>query len=407
VNILVFSQWFPPEPGGGPARFLEMGRAWAAAGHRVRVVAGIPNWPTGEVHPAYRRRALVRERVAGMDVVRTWVLPARNEGRLKRIANHVSFAASGPLASAVGMPADVVVATSPPLFAAAAGAAVARLRRVPFVFDVRDLWPDAIFALGQLDRPSVRRALRSLEARLYRSASAVVAVSEDFADPIRMRGASRVEVIPNGADLDAYQPGPPDGALRGELGWDGRFVVLYAGTLGMAHGLMRVIEAADAVGRRQDAKDVLFAFVGEGADRPELERETARRGLANVRFHPLQPRERMPSLYRAADACLVSLRPLPLFDGFIPSKLFEIMASGRPVLAAVAGRPLGLVLEAGAGLAAGQEDPDVLVEGIRTLRANPELASEMGTRGRAFVEARYDRADQAARYLALLGSLGG
>jgi glycosyltransferase involved in cell wall biosynthesis len=405
VNILVFSQWFPPEPGGGPARFLEMGRAWAAAGHSVRVVAGIPNWPTGEVHPAYRRRVHVRERLAGMDVVRTWVLPARNEGRLKRIANHVSFAASGPLSAAVGMPADVVVATSPPLFAAAAGAAVARLRRIPFVFDVRDLWPDAIFALGQLDRPSVRRALRSLEARLYRSASAVVAVSEDFVDPIRRRGATRVEVIPNGADLDAFQPGPQDQALRAELGWDGRFVVLYAGTLGMAHGLMRVIDAAEAAGRRQDTNDVLFAFVGEGAERPELERETDRRGLANVRFHPLQPRERMPSLYRAADACLVSLRPLPLFDGFIPSKLFEIMASGRPVLAAVAGRPLDLVLEAGAGLAVGQDDPEPLVEGIRTLRADPDLASEMGRRGRTFVQARYDRAALAARYLALLGSV--
>jgi glycosyltransferase involved in cell wall biosynthesis len=332
MNILVLSQWFPPEPGGGPARFLEMGREWARAGHRVTVLAGIPNWPGGVVHPSYRGRVEARERMDGMEVRRTWVYPARNEGRAKRIANHLSFAASAPLAAlSRGVPADVVVATSPPLFAAGAGMLIARARRVPFVFDVRDLWPDAIFELGQMRSEPVRAGLRRLERALYRRAAAVVPVTEAFVEPILRRGARRVEVIPNGADVETFQPGVPDPVLRTELGWEGRFVVLYAGTLGMAHGLLTAVEAAELC-RDQG---ILFSLVGDGADRPLLERAAAERRLDNLQILPLQPRSRMPDLYRAADACLISLRPVPLFDGFIPSKVFEIMACGRPILACV------------------------------------------------------------------------
>lgn len=403
MNILVFSQWFPPEPGGGPARFLEMGRAWAAAGHRVHVIAGIPNWPTGVVDPAYRGKLYVRERLNGIEVTRSWVYPARNEGRTKRVINHLSFTASAPLASmARDIHPDVIVATSPPIFAAAAGMGVALAKRVPFVFDVRDLWPDAIFELGQVRAPSLRSALRRLERALYRRSSAVVAVAEPFEGPIRSRGGRRVEVIPNGADLDAFSSGPPDAGLRNELGWDGRFVVMYAGTLGMAHGLRTAVEAAAMC----PDPDVLFALVGEGAEREMLEREVASRGLGNVRMLPLQPRARMPALYRAADACLVVLRPLPLFDGFIPSKIFEIMACGRPILAALAGRGLRLVLDAEAGLEVKQDSPEGLVRAVEALREDPNR-DRYGSRGRAYVERNYDRRRLAQRYLDLLDSVAG
>ena len=399
MNILVLSQWFPPEPGGGPARFLEMGREWAAAGHNVHVIAGIPNWPTGIVDRRYRGKRYVKEAWEGLDVRRAWVYPARNEGRLRRILNHVSFLISSPAVTfASRVPSDVVVATSPPLLAGLAGMLIARRRGVPFVFDVRDLWPDAIFELGQMRSPPIRRTLRALERTLYRRSAAVVPVAEAFIEPIRSRGARRIDLIPNGADIDFFSPGPPDPHLRTELGWEGRFVVMYAGTLGLAHGLTTVIEAAEAC---RDSS-VLFSLIGDGADRPQLETASVARGLDNLQILPLQPRSRMPTLYRSADACLVSLRPLPLFDGFIPFKVFEIMACARPILAAVAGRALSIVQSAESGLPVKQGSAQSLLEAIETLREDPSEAAALGARGRRYVTQHYDRRALANLYRQLL-----
>jgi glycosyltransferase involved in cell wall biosynthesis len=398
VNILVVSQWFPPEPGGGPARFLEMATLWQAGGNEVTILAGIPNWPTGRVAQGYERKLLVRERYAGLRVVRSWVFATPNEGVVKRIANHASFLASAPLASlfATRRP-DVVVATSPPLFAALAGLGIATRFGVPLVLDIRDLWPDAIFALGQVRQPAARWLLRSVERLLYRQAAAVVAVSPQFRQPILARGAAAVEVIPNGADLQFFCPGRPDTELRRALGWDGKFVVLYAGTIGMAHGLRTMLDAADL---SRDTP-VHFALAGEGAERARLEAEAVHRGLANVQFLPLQPRERMPALYLASDVCLVTLRPISLFERFIPSKIFEIMACGRPLIAAVAGEARDVVQAAGAGVPVEPGSGARLAEGVRQAM-NSDALEQMGASGRSFVEENYDRAEMAQRYLRVL-----
>jgi colanic acid biosynthesis glycosyl transferase WcaI len=402
MKILVVSQWFPPEPGGGPARFHEMAQAWASRGHEVTVVAGMPNWPTGVTLPGYGGRMHVEEHVQGFTIHRTWVLPTPNEGRWRRVANHVSYVPSALITATLRrIPADVVVGTSPPLFAAAGAQLLAAARRVPFVFDVRDLWPDAIFALGQMRYPLVRPALRSIERHLYRRAGAVVVVSPGFAEHVRDHGGRRVEVITNGADLQQFQPGPSDPAIRREFGWDDRFVVLYAGTVGMAHGLGQVLEAAPTL---RDPR-FLFVLMGEGAEKEGLRRSLAEAELDNVQILPLQPRDRMPAIYRSADACLVSLRPIPLFDAFIPSKIFEIMACGRPILAAVGGTALELVLQAEAGLRVVQGDGPDLRRGVEQLAAAPELAEKMGASGRAWAERNVDRAHLAGAYLDVLTTL--
>jgi colanic acid biosynthesis glycosyl transferase WcaI len=399
VNILVVSQWFPPEPGGGPARFQEMARAWTARGHHVTVVAGMPNWPSGVTPPEYRGRLHVEERMDGFDVHRTWVLPTPNEGRWKRVANHVTYVPSSLLTSAVRrIPADVVVGTSPPLFAASAASMLATVRRVPFVFDVRDLWPDAIFALGQMRYPGVRQGLRAIERHLYRRAGAVVVVSPGFEEHVRSHGARDVEVVTNGADTEAFRPGPPDDAIRREFGWEGRFVVLYAGTLGMAHGLTQVLDAARAA---RDPR-ALFVLMGDGAEREGLQASLGRSELPNVQLLPLQPRARMPAIYRSADACLVSLRPIALFDAFIPSKIFEIMACGRPILAAVAGTALDIVLEADAGIPVTQGDGPDLSRGVERLAEDQALRDKLGANGRAWAERNVDRSQLADKYLNVL-----
>ncbi len=401
MNIIVVSQWFPPEPGGGPARFLEMGSQWQAGGHRVTVLAGIPNWPTGRVPRGYERRFLVRERYEGLRVLRSWVYATPNEGVVKRIANHTSFLISAPLASLLSNERpDVVVATSPPLFAAVAGLGIAAGFRAPFVLDVRDLWPDAIFALGQMQGALARGLLRRLERLLYRRAAVVVATSPRFRRPIMQRGASVVEAIPNGADLRLFSPGPPDEQLRRAWGWDGKFVVLYAGTLGMAHGLRSVLDAAELLAGSQ----VHFALVGDGAERAQLEADATGRGLSNVQFIPLQPRKGMPAVYRSADICLVALRPLQLFEDFIPSKIFEIMACGRPMIAAVSGESLSVVSAARAAIPAEPGSGPMLAQAVKDALASSRLA-EMGASGRRFVEEHFDRADLAQRYMDVLRRL--
>jgi glycosyltransferase involved in cell wall biosynthesis len=401
VNILIVSQWFPPEPGGGPARFLEMGRRWQELGHDVTVLAGTPNWPTGEIVPGYGSRFRLRERYQGLLVIRSWVYATPNEGVVKRIANHGSFLVSAPLAAARLHPRpDVVVATSPPLFAAVAGLAVARRFGARFVFDVRDLWPDAIFALDQMRAPVVRRVLRSMERLLYRNASTVVGVSPRFRDPILRRGARSVEIITNGADLDTFSPGAHDPSLLKSWGATGQFVVLYAGTLGLAHGLKAVLDAAELL----KGRPIRFVFVGEGAERGELEAEAERRTLTNVHFAGLQPRERMPDVYRSADICLVALRPLPLFEAFIPSKIFEILACGRPLIAAVSGEPLELLGRTRAAIAAKPGSGQSLADAVERALTSDSLAG-MGASGRSFVEQQFDRRELADRYLRVLGHL--
>jgi len=401
VRILVVSQWFPPEPGGGPARFLEMAKVWLDLGHDVQVIAGMPNWPTGRIHDDYRRRLSVRERYDGVPVVRTPVLRTRNEGAMRRLANHGSFVLSGSVAGlrTAGRP-DVVIATSPPLFAPLAGLLVARRHRIPFVLDVRDLWPDAIFALSDMDSRPVRGGLQYLERMLYRRSSAVVVVTEGFAQPVRDRGAARVETIPNGVDLETFAPGPPDPSVRRNLGSDDELILLYAGTLGLAHGLDTVLEAA----RRLAGTRARFVFAGEGADRPRLEELAAAMGLGNVTFLPLQPRERMPDLYRAADVCLASLRPAELFNVTIPSKIFEIMGSGRPIVAAVDGEAADIVRRSGAGVVAKPGSVEALEGSVRTFLDSPDL-DRMGAAGRRFVEGAFDRRALAIRYESLIAEL--
>lgn len=367
-------------------------------GHRVTVLAGIPNWPTGRTARGYERRVLVRERYRGLRVVRSWVYATPNERVVKRILNHTSFLISAPLASllAVGRP-DVVVATSPPLFAAVAGLGIAGGFRAPLVLDVRDLWPDAIFALGQMRQPAFRWSLRRVERILYRKSSAVVAASPGFRQTILERGGRRVVVIPNGADLELFSPGPPDPQLREAWGWDGKFVVLYAGTLGMAHGLRAVLDAAELL----SDLPVRFALVGDGAERAPLEDEARGRGLSNVQFVPIQPRDRMPALYRSADICLVALGPAPLFERFIPSKVFEIMACGRPMIAAVSGEALSIASAAGAAIPTQPGSGPMLAKAVKEALASDRL-TEMGTSGQAFVKKNFDRTHLAKRYLHLL-----
>lgn len=406
MKIAVITQHYVPERCAPAARMSQLAAAWAGRGHEVHVVCAMPNHPDGVLPRLYRGRLYVHERHApGIEVHRAPLFVAANRGVLPRALSQGSFPL-GVVATARRIPRpDLVVTTSPPLLSAPIAALLARLWGVPLVFDVRDLWPGVFRALGVVRNRAVLRVLEGVERALYRASSQVVAVSPAFVEPIRERGGSlpaeRVTVIPNGADLSWWSPGPARPEVRSALGADAAdtALVLYAGNHGYAQGLEVLLEAALRVQRR-----VRFVLVGQGSERARLMARAAALGLGaeRVGFSPSVPAERLLELYRAADVCVVPLRAVAELERCIPSKLFEIMACGRPVVAALGGVGAQIVADSGGGRVVAPGDADGLAAAIDEIVADPALGARLGAAGRAHVVAHYDRERLAARYLAVL-----
>ncbi|MHB8420477.1 MAG: glycosyltransferase family 4 protein [Myxococcales bacterium] len=406
MRILYLSQYFPPEMGAPAARVYELSREWARLGHEVQVLTGFPNHPTGVVPPEYRGELWRRERVDGIEVLRTPIYAAANRGRVRRSANYLSYAASaGSVGALLARRPDVVLATSPQFLTGLAGFWLAKLFRRPFVFEVRDLWPRSIVAVGALAAHSpVVRALEVVERTLYRGADRIVTVTDSFVEEIASTGVARskLSVVKNGVDLELFRPGPRDDRLRRELGLEGKFVATYIGTHGMAHGLGTILDAAAAL--RNDAR-FAFLLIGEGAEKRMLQARAATEGLTHVRFLDQQPREKLPAYLAASDLCLVLLRAKPLFRTVIPSKIFELWGCGRPIALGVEGEARGLVEESGGGVAFPPEDSAALVRLMRELAADPERANRLGRAGRRDLAAHFSRPVLAKRYLDILGEV--
>lgn len=404
MRIAYVSQYFPPEPGAPAARVSELSAAWVRAGHDVTVLTGLPNHPAGVIPPEYRGRPLFREDYQGVKVVRSWLYAAANRGRVRRSLAYASFAVSATLFGQLFIEQpDIVVATSPQFLVAMAGRAISLPRRVPFVFEVRDLWPESIVAVGALPAGHpVIRGLEVVEKHLYRVADAIVVVTDSFERKLAERGVDpdKIHVIKNGVDLARFVPGTRDTALRARLGWQERFIVAYVGTHGMAHALGSVLDAALQLRSRGD---VGFLFVGDGAERPALEQRAKDERLDNVRFLGALPREQMPEVYATADACVVPLRRTELFTTVIPSKIFEILASERPILLSVDGEARSIVEASGGGRFLPPEDAAALASAVGQLADNRGLCREMGARGRDYVLREFDREALARSYLEILG----
>lgn len=404
------SQYFPPEMGAPAARVFELSRHWAAAGHRVTVLTGFPNHPTGFVPPEYRpawRRGTLREWVEGIEVVRTWLYPAPNRLPRERILNYTSFFFSACLRGVFLPRPDVVIGTSPQLLAGLAGWWLGRTKRCPFVFEVRDLWPEGVVAsgIGHSGAPLIR-VLDRLARILYERADHIVVVTDAFKEYlVRRRGvaADRISVVENGVDTGVFSPGANGEAIRAELGLNGRFVVSYIGTLGYAHGLDVVVEAARRL--QGNLPDVTFLLVGEGADRRRLEARARAERLDNIRFLGQQPRQRVPALIRASDVCLVLLRDSEFFTTVLPSKMLEFMACAVPVVLTVDGYARSVLERAQAGVFVPPGDREQLCLALSRLYAEPGLRRRLGENGRKFVEAHYERRVKAAAYVSVLDAV--
>ena len=426
-RILLVTQFFPPEAGAPQARLSALAAAWASGGDAVTVLTGMPNYPTGVLPPEYRRAVRRRERRDGYRVVRTWLYATPNEGVARKFLSHLSFMISSVLLGgrACGR-ADTVVVSSSPFFSIGSAWLLARLKRARLVVEVRDLWPAIFVELGVLTNRRIIRVLERLELAAYAAADQVVVVTDGFRANLIARGvpADKVHTIRNGVELDRFSPeqgadldSPGIRQERARLGArPGDCLVLYAGTHGISQGLPCVADAAAMLAGQaglspgDDAlnppRAVRVAFVGEGADKPRLERRVAELGLENVTLAPGVPPHQVPGLLAAADICLVTLRDVPLFASTIPSKMFEYLGAGKAVVGSVTGEAAQILREAGA-VVVPPEDARALADAIGALAADPARRAAMGQQGRAYVERFFDRAELSKEYRKILDAPGG
>jgi glycosyltransferase involved in cell wall biosynthesis len=400
VRVTFLSDNFPPETNAPASRLYEHATRWVRAGHSVTVITCAPNFPTGRVFAGYRNAWRTVQMMDGIRVVRVKTFITANEGFLLRTLDYISFMISSFIAGLFEKRPDVVVATSPQFFCAVGGCLLALVKRRPFVLEVRDMWPDSIVAVGVMRESVVIRMLRKLEMFLYRQARAIVVVTSSFKKQLARRGIdpSKIHVVYNGADLDWCHAIPRDEALAQEYNIAGKFTVGYFGTLGLAHGLHKVLDAAALLRHRID---IVFLFVGAGAQARELKRRAAEMGLDNVRFGDTRPKSDMSRLWSLCDVALIVLANREVYESVIPSKLFEATAHEVPVLMALPrGEATGIVEAAGIGTVVAPEQPQALAHEVERLAKGQALAAmRVATR---LATPGFSREVQAERMLKIL-----
>jgi glycosyltransferase involved in cell wall biosynthesis len=405
VRILFLSHYFPPEVNAPANRTHEHCREWAAAGHEVHVITCVPSHPVGKPFPGYRTGWYSHECIDGIHVHRVWTYLAANRGIARRTLNFLSFVPSAIFRALRLGRFDVVIGTSPQFFCAAATWLFATMRGVPWVFELRDLWPESIPAVGAMGKSWMLTALEKLELRMYRDAAAVVCVTRSFIRNLSERGIepSKLSFIPNGI-MPSFWNAAERTRARARAGVaDHEVVASYVGTIGMAHGLGTVLDAAAML--RDAAPAVKFWIVGDGAELERLKADAAKRALTNVHFTGLVAREDIPSILAGSDISLVTLRPSDVFKTVLPSKMFESMAARRAIVLAVDGEARETLQRAEAGVAVPPGDATALAGAIARLAANPDERQRMGEAGCRFVEREFSRRAFAEQYIQLLESL--
>ncbi|MBN1344437.1 MAG: glycosyltransferase family 4 protein [Phycisphaerae bacterium] len=405
MKILILSQYFPPEFGACAARNSEHAALWAQAGHDVEVCTGFPNYPSGIIPEIYRGRLFAQERHDGYVVNRSWIYATPNRQVWKRSLASVSFMVSAFVCGVFKCKRpDVIIGSSGPFFVGPLGYLVGRIRRVPFVFEVRDILPQQAIDVGMIKNQFLIKALQAVEEFLYRRACGIITVAEASRRSIIDRGFDdkKLFTIENGIRENVFKPCEREGEIREEYGWQGKFVAMYIGAHGVSQGLLTLVDVAE---RLRDRQDIQFVFVGDGADKPGMLDRVRERSLTNVDFLPLQDRQRIPLFYAASDVCLVPLRKGNYFRINIPSKIFEIMACGRPIILGAEGQALDIMEVSGGGLSVEPENVNAYVDAILRLRSDPDLAQSLGQKGREFVLQHFTRLQKATRYIEILRQL--
>jgi glycosyltransferase involved in cell wall biosynthesis len=400
LHILFLTDNFPPETNAPASRTFEHCREWVRAGHEVTVITCAPNFPKGKVFDGYRNRLWQQKVIDGIRVIRVWSYITANEGVVKRILDYQSFMFSATLAGPFVPRVDLVVGTSPQFFTACAAYLVSRMKRIPFVFELRDMWPESIKAVGAMKDSAAIRFLERVELFLYRKASGIVTVTYAFRDSLMRRGidGTKIDVVTNGVDLSHFAAQAKDRQLVDQLGLQGMFVAGYIGTHGMAHALETLLEAAAALQQTKGAEDVRLLFLGDGVRKAAIANQAQAMGLRNVLFLESVPKDQIVRYWSVLDVSIIHLRKTELFTTVIPSKLFECMGMGLPVLHGVAGESADIVRREKVGEVFESENAQQLVACLLRMRDEPNAYSSFQQNGLTAAQ-RYDRKKLALQML--------
>lgn len=399
MHILLIHQAFVAldEPGG--TRHHELARYFAEQGHRVTIIASPISYLTGKSH--HTKIPWVEKQIDGelITILRAYTYPALHRSFLHRLISFFSFMVSSFLIGLSVENIDLVWGTSPPIFQGITAWALTRLKKVPFLFEVRDLWPAFAVAIGVLRNRLLIKLSEGLETFLYHQANLVVINSPGYIQYVQKHGASKVELVPNGTDVNMFNPQVDGTAFRHAHDIDRYFIALYAGAHGLSNDLGVVLEAANILKPRTDIKIVL---IGDGKDKHALQAQATQQGIDNILFLPPIPKNEMPTALAAADACIAILKPVELYKTTYPNKVFDYMAAGKPVVLAIDGVIREVIEKAGAGIPVSPGDPDALADAILRLADDPESAKQMGTLGRVYVATNFNRESLAAKFLEVM-----
>jgi glycosyltransferase involved in cell wall biosynthesis len=404
MHILFIHQSFASLDEAGGTRHYELARYLVEQGHRMTIITSPISYLTGVSRHKRMPWMDRQEPEPGITILRTYTYPALHKNFVHRVFSFVSFMVSSFLVGLRVKNVDLVWGTSPPIFQGVTAWLLARLKRAPFLFEVRDLWPAFAIAVGVLRNPLLIRASLWLERFLYRRADRVMVNSPGFIQHVTGRGARRVELVPNGAEPGMFHPQADGQAFRAASGLQEKFLVTYAGAHGMSNDLGVILQAADML---RDAPHICFVFVGDGKEKSRLQNQAARMALANVCFLPPVPKDQMGDVLAASSACVAILKPLELYKTTYPNKVFDYMAAGRPVILAIDGVIRQVVEASGAGLFVPPGDPAALAQAVRKLSAAPDQCLEMGLNGRKYIETHFNRRVLAEKLVGILEEMRG
>lgn len=406
MHIMFLTDNFPPEVNAPASRTFEHCREWVREGYKVTVITCAPNFPKGRVFEGYRNRLWQSEEVEGIRVIRVWTYIAANEGFVKRILDYQSFMVTATLAALFVRGVDVVVGTSPQFFTACAAYVVSRLKRIPFVFELRDLWPESIKAVGAMKESAIIRMLERLELFLYHKAAQIISVTHSFKRILTARGvdSNKITVVTNGVDMSRFKPLPKNVELMRKLELEGKFVAGYVGTHGLAHHLETLLEAAEMLQSLPGGERFHFILLGDGARKQALKEMAAERRLDNVTFVDSVPKEQVTHYWSLLDVSIIHLRKTDLFTAVIPSKLFESMGMGLPILHGVAGESADIVRAEEVGIVFEPENAAELVAHLQFLQNNQQAYETYRVRC-LDVAKQYDRRTMAMKMLAAVTKL--
>ena len=398
MHILLIHQAFASldEPGG--TRHHELARSLVQRGHQVTIIASPISYLTGAKRSDQKRFIVRSQLEPGLTLLRCNTYHALHRSFTHRVLSFIGFMVSSFIAGLGVRQVDLVWGTTPPIFQAVTAWLLSRLKGVPFLLEVRDLWPEFAIQVGVLRNRSLVRLSEWLERFLYRHADRVVVNSPGFVAHVTQRGARQVDVVPNGADPDMFDPADSGQDFRKEYGLQGKYIVLYAGAHGMSNDLGVALQAAALL---KDQAEIQLVLLGDGKEKPALQEQAQYMGLQNVHFIPALPKQGMSAALAAADACLAILKAVEAYKTTYPNKVFDYMAAGRPVLLAIDGVMRQVVEQAGCGVFCEPGDALALAEAIRRLAADQELGRRMGLAGRSYVAAHFNR-HHLAEKLALL-----